>query len=95
MLGKGRELESQLKSQKGVSQEQIYALLSFIKTTVTSLKSQMRHLDSSMKYSRMKMEEFSIYHLLENEERGYYSEKLSEKDTSLIINKKIDFVHQT
>ena len=92
MLGKGRELESQLKSQKGVSQEQIYALISFIKTTVTSLKSQMRHLDSSMKYSRMKTEEFSLYDLLENEEKGYYSEKLDEKDIRLVIEKKNDIV---
>lgn len=92
MLGKGRELESQLKTQKGVSQEQIYTLLSFIKTTVTSLKSQMRHLDSSMKYSRIKMEEFSLYDLLENEEKCYYSEKLSEKGISLFIEKKNDFV---
>lgn len=92
MLGKGRELESQLKTQKGVSQEQIYTLLSFIKTTVTSLKSQMRHLDSSMKYSRIKMEEFSLYDLLENEERCYYSEKLGEKNISLFIEKKNDFV---
>lgn len=92
MLGKGRELESQLKSQKGVSQEQIYALLSFIKTTVTSLKSQMRHLDSSMKYSRMKVDEFSLFDLLENEERVYYSEKLSEKNICLDIKKKNDIV---
>ncbi len=92
MLGKSRELESQLNSQKGVSQEQIYALVSFIKTTVTSLKAQMRHLDSSMKYSRMKTDIFSIFELLENEERGYYRENLDEKGIRLIVEKKNDFV---
>ena len=92
MLGKGRELESLLKSQKSVSQEQIYALVAFIKSTVTSLRSQMRHLDSSMKYSRMKIEDFSLYDLLENEEQGYYSEKLDENKIRLVIVKKNDFV---
>lgn len=91
MLGKARDLENQLKAQKGVPQEQIYTLISFIKTTVTSLKSQIKHLDSSMKYSHMKVEEFSIYDLLENEERVFYSEKLDNYDIELRIEKKADF----
>lgn len=92
MLGKSRELEAQMKTQKGVSHEQIYSLISFIKTTVTSLKSQMKHLDSSMKYSRMKTEVFSVYDLLENEERSYYKERLNENNITLKIEKKSDFI---
>jgi signal transduction histidine kinase len=92
MLGKSRELESQLNSPSGVSQEQIYSLISFIKTTVSSLKSQMKHLDSSMKYSRLKTEEFSIYDLLENEERSYYNERLSENGVVFTIDKINDFI---
>jgi len=92
MLGKGRELESQLKSNKEVTTEQIYSIISFIKSTVTSLKSQMKHLDSSMKYSRLKTEEFSLNELLEKDEKAYYNEKLNSKNIILKIEKKSDFV---
>ena len=92
MLGKGRELESQLKSNKDVTTEQIYSIISFIKSTVTSLKSQMKHLDSSMKYSRLKTEEFSLNELLEKDEKAYYNEKLNSKNIILKIEKKSDFV---
>ena len=92
MLGKGRELETQLKSNKEVTTEQIYSIISFIKSTVTSLKSQMKHLDSSMKYSRLKTEEFSLNELLEKDEKAYYDEKLNSRNINLKIEKKNDFV---
>lgn len=92
MLGKGRELESQLKSNKEVTTEQIYSIISFIKSTVTSLKSQMKHLDSSMKYSRLKTEEFSLNELLEKDEKTYYDEKLNSRNIILKIENKNDFV---
>lgn len=92
MLGKGRELETQLKSNKEVTTEQIYSIISFIKSTVTSLKSQMKHLDSSMKYSRLKTEEFSLNELLEKDEKAYYDEKLNSRNINLKIEKMNDFV---
>jgi len=92
MLGKGRELETQLKANKEVTTEQIYSIISFIKSTVSSLKSQMKHLDSSMKYSRLKTEEFSINELLEKDEKAYYNEKLNSRNIILKIEKKNDFV---
>ena len=92
MLGKGRELETQLKANKEVTTEQIYSIISFIKSTVSSLKSQMKHLDSSMKYSRLKTEEFSLNELLEKDEKAYYNEKLNSRNIILKIEKKNDFV---
>lgn len=92
MLGKSREIENQLKQKREVTTEQIYSIVSFIKSTVTSLRSQMKHLDSSMKYNRLKIEEFSIYDLLENEEGRYYKERLKNNGIDLVIDNRNDFV---
>ena len=92
MLGKNQEIENRLKQKKEISTEQIYSVVSFIKSTVTSLKSQMKHLDSSMKYSRLKVEEFSVYDLLEKEEAQYYQEKLTSYNISFVIDNKNDFI---
>ena len=51
----------------------------------------MKHLDSSMKYSRLKVEEFSIFDLLEKEEAQYYQDKLTNNNISFEIDKKNDF----
>lgn len=92
MLGKNQEIENRLKQKKEISTEQIYSIVSFIKSTVTSLKSQMKHLDSSMKYSRLKVEEFSVFDLLEKEEAQYYQEKLTNYNISLMLDNKNDFI---
>ena len=92
MLGKNQEIENRLKQKKEISTEQIYSIVSFIKSTVTSLKSQMKHLDSSMKYNRLKVEEFSIFDLLEKEEAQYYKVKLTNNKISFEIDKKTDFI---
>ena len=91
MLGKSKEIENQIKQEREISTEQIYSIVSFIKSTVTSLRSQMKHLDPSMKYNRLKMEEFSVYEFLLNEEGSYYQEKLINNQVSLVIDNKNDF----
>ena len=75
LLGKSTELEQQLKRSEEVSINQIYSLIDFIKMTVASLKSQMKHLDSSMKYTREKKETFKIGEMLKEEEIAYYQNK--------------------
>ena len=95
MLGKSKELERQARTKESIPIDQIYALISFINSTVSSLKSQMKHLDSSMKYSRLKIESFSLKNFLEKEEKQYYSEKLIEKNIQLIINASKDFSIKT
>lgn len=92
MLGKNQEIENRLKQKKEISTEQIYSIVSFIKSTVTSLKSQMKHLDSSMKYNRLKVEEFSVFDLLEKDETQYYQEKLTNYNITFVIDNKNDFI---
>lgn len=75
LLGKSTELEQKLKSNEEVDVSQIYSVIDFIKMTVASLKSQMKHLDSSMKYTREKKEAFKIGEMLKEEEIAYYQNK--------------------
>lgn len=75
MLGKSTELEQKLKRNEEVDVNQIYSVIDFIKMTVASLKSQMKHLDSSMKYTREKKETFKIGEMLIEEEIAYYQNK--------------------
>lgn len=91
MLGKSNEIEKQLKSKKELTTEQLYSIVSFIKSMVTSLKSQMKHLDSSMKYNRLKIDDFSICDFLAKEEGSYYQDKLLNNQVALIIDNKNDF----
>ena len=97
LLGKSTELEQQLKQSEEISINQIYSLISFIKMTVASLKSQMKHLDSSMKYTREKKETFKIGEMLKEEEIAYYQNKpnclhidfrcIVENDFAITMNK--------
>lgn len=91
MLGKGMELENVIKHNSTVSNEQIYSTISFIKSTVTSLKAQIKHLDSSMKYNRESKESFSIYKMLDQEEYSYYIKKLEQYGIALIVEDVNDF----
>lgn len=75
LLGKSTELEQKLKQSEEISTSHIYSLINFIKMTVASLKSQMKHLDSSMKYTREKKETFNIGEMLKEEEIAYYQNK--------------------
>lgn len=97
LLGKSTELEQKLKSNEEVDVSQIYSVIDFIKMTVASLKSQMKHLDSSMKYTREKKESFKIGEMLKEEEIAYYQNKpncshiafrcIVENDFAVIMNK--------
>lgn len=75
MLGKSTELEQKLKKSEEIDVNEIYSVIDFIKMTVASLKSQMKHLDSSMKYTREKKETFKIGEMLKEEEIAYYQNK--------------------
>lgn len=91
MLGKSLELENNLKKESKVSKDQIYSVIDFIKMTVASLKTQMKHLDSSMKYSREKKETFLVGEMIFDEEVAYYSDKLKEYGITIECDVESDF----
>jgi len=91
MLGKSTELEQKLKKSEEIDVNEIYSVIDFIKTTVASLKSQMKHLDSSMKYAREKKETFSVSEMLATEEIDYYKDKSHYSHIDFVCNEENDF----
>ena len=91
MLGKSTELEQKLKKSEGIDVNEIYSVIDFIKTTVASLKSQMKHLDSSMKYAREKKETFSVSEMLASEEIAYYKGKSHYSHLDFVCTEENDF----
>lgn len=91
MLIKSIDLDKQLKANIEISKTQLYSLVDFIKSTVSSLRSQMRHLDPSLKYNREKQDLFSVKELLNEEEIPYYTHKLHEKGIKISLQVENDF----
>lgn len=91
LLAKGQDLNKQLKDNVELTKNQLYGLVDFINSVVTSLRSQMRHLDPSLKYNREVCDTFSIVSLLKNEEIPYYEDRLKKYDIDIIIEDEKDF----
>ena len=79
MLKKGEEMEIQIKSQETISTDELYGYVDFLKSSVSSLKSQMSHLDPSLKYNKEKKEKLDMTQFLEKEEFAFYADKLKKK----------------
>lgn len=91
LLAKGQDLNKQLKDNAELTKNQLYGLVDFINSIVTSLRSQMRHLDPSLKYNREVCDTFSIVNLLNNEEIPYYEDRFKKYDIDIVIEDEKDF----
>lgn len=91
LLEQGLELNKQLNENQEISKKQLYRLVDFVKSTVTSLRSQMKHLDPSLKYNRERKDEFSLKEMLENEELSYYADKFQRDGIKAIVIADKDF----
>lgn len=89
MQKKGEELEMQIKSQKSFSTDELYGYVDFLKSSVISLKTQMKHLDPSLKYNKEKKEKVVMSNFLETEEFAFYADKLRKKgiDYRIVVNR--------
>ena len=92
MLEKSHELDKQLKANVEITKLQLYSLVDFIKSTVSSLRVQMKHLDPSLKYNREKKDLFSLQDLLLQEEIPYYFNKLQDKGIKVLLKVDNDFM---
>lgn len=92
LLAKAIDLDKQLNSNLDISKSQLYALVDFIRSTVSSLKSQMKHLEPSLKYNKERKDSFSLNELLRNEEIPYYTNKLKDKGINIVLIVENDFV---
>ena len=89
MVKKGEEMELQIRSEKAFSTEELYGYVDFLKSSVLSLKSQMMHLDPSLKYNKEKKEKLDMKKFLETEEFAFYADKLEKKgiDYKIVVNR--------
>ena len=91
LLGKNRELEMILASNEDISREVLYSVVSLIKSTANSIRTQIKHLDSSMKYQREKSEIFSVADVIKNDEIEYYHAKFKQQNITPHVEVVEDF----
>lgn len=91
LLERGNSLDNQLKTNAEITRSQLYSLVDFIKSVVSSLRSQIKHLDPSLKYNKEKRDIFKMSEMLSTEEIPYYDNKLSHKGITIQLNIKEDF----
>lgn len=90
MLGKVKIVKADIENRSNVSEE-IESLLSFIESVVSSLKDQIKHLDTSMKYNRIKKESFPINEMLSKEEIPFYEHKINKDNIYINLILKENF----
>lgn len=90
LMERAKELSSKL-DDDSLSRNDVVRAVSFIKSSVASLRKQMRHLDSSMKYRRDKITVFSITDLVNKEELEYYKAKLEKYGIEPVLIVSQDF----
>ena len=74
-----------------IEKDEIRHLLEYVKSTVSSIKNQLKHLDSSFKYKREERNAICISQLIGRDEKGFYADKLKEHNIDLEIDVKSDF----
>lgn len=97
LLEESKKLSKQIKGKDTVDKADVLLLIEYVKTTVSSIRSQLKHLDSSFKYNKERKERISLSDLLANDERQFYQEKLEnygiefrvcvEDDFTVVVNK--------
>ena len=92
LLDESKKLSRKLSSNSQVEKRDVQLLIEYINTTVSSIRSQLKHLDSSFKYNKEKKGEVSIGTLLSLDEKNFYQEKLNQIGLDLIVDIREDFV---
>lgn len=94
LLGKNRELEKILATNEDISREVLYSVVSLIRSTATSIRAQIKHLDSSMKYQREKNDVFSVAEVIRNDELDFYQMKFRRQNITPHVEVINDFTVQ-
>lgn len=91
LLVKGQSLEKELTSGKEIDRVLLYSLVEYIRSTCSSIQNQVRHLDSSLKYSREKKDSISVASFLKEDELPYYANEFKNKAITSRVIVKEDF----
>ena len=68
-----------------VKRDDIKCLLEYVKSTVSSIRNQLKHLDSSLKYKREERNVVCVSKLIGKDEKEFYADKLKERSIELEV----------
>ena len=76
LLDKSKKLSKRISGNNPVEKQEVLLLIEHIRTAVTSIRSQLKHLDTSFKYNKEKKDVISLSELLIVDEKKFYQEKI-------------------
>jgi signal transduction histidine kinase len=91
LLDESKKLSKKLSGNGPVEKSDVLLLIEYIKTTVTSIRSQLKHLDTSFKYNKEKKEVISISEFLVVDEKKFYQEKIDLIGLEFLVDVQADF----
>lgn len=91
LLDESKKLSKKINSGSAVEKRDVQYLIEHVKTTVTSMRTQLKHLDTSFKYNKEKREVVVLSEFIESDEKKFYHEKLEDLGFELQIEVKKDF----
>ena len=91
LLSESKKLTKKIENGKNIEKEDVQRLIEYIKTTATSVRAQLKHLNTSFKYNKENKATFSIREFVEKDEKGFYLEKLDKRGVKLDVDTVSDF----
>lgn len=91
LLDKSKKLSKKIAGKDLVEKRDVLLLIENIITTVTSIRSQLKHLDTSFKYNKEKKEVILLSELLKTDEKKYYQEKIDMMGFEFLVDVLVDF----
>ncbi|MBP5423679.1 MAG: ATP-binding protein [Paludibacteraceae bacterium] len=76
LLDKSKKLSKRISGNNPVEKQDVLLLIEHIRTAVSSIRSQLKHLDTSFKYNKEKKDVISLSELLIVDEKKFYQEKI-------------------
>ena len=91
LLDESKKLSKKIIGNNPVEKQDVLLLIEHIKTTVTSIRSQLKHLDTSFKYNKEKKEVLSLSELLKVDEKKFYQEKIDLMGFDFLVDVQAEF----
>lgn len=91
LLDESKKLSKKINNGSAIEKRDVQYLIEHVKTTVTSLRTQLKHLDTSFKYNKEKREIVLLSEFIENDEKKFYYEKIEDLGFKIQVDVKKDF----
>ncbi len=91
LLDESKKLSKKINNGSAIEKRDVQYLIEHVKTTVASLRTQLKHLDTSFKYNKEKREIVLLSEFIENDEKKFYFEKIEDLGFKIQVDVKKDF----